>query len=311
MTTVDLVIPVYNEEAALPAFHARLCRALAGLPQQFRILFINDGSRDGTGAVLRHLASQDERLQVLELSRNFGHQAALTAGLDRAEADFVITLDGDGQHPPERIGEMLALAEQGYQVVLAQRVSDQGGGVFKRWSSDGFYRLLNWIGETNLPPGVGDFRLLARPALLALRQMPEYHRFLRGMVAWIGYRTIILPYVPQARLAGRSKYSLRKMLRLALDAIFSFSLVPLYAVLTLGGLFLLLALVEAVYVLRFWVTGQTSSLAPGWSSLMFVLLIVGGLVMSSLGIIGLYLGYIFREVKHRPVYLLQQEEQQR
>jgi dolichol-phosphate mannosyltransferase len=304
VSSVDLLIPVYNEEATIALFYQQLCQAIADLPYSFRIIFINDGSGDRVGEHLRALARQDARLIVLELSRNFGQQAALTAGLDFADADFVISLDGDGEHPPELIGEMLSLASQGYEVVLAQRVRAQQAGPFKRWTSDAFYTFINTIGNTHIVPGSGEFRLLARPALLALRQMPEYHRFLRGMVAWIGFRSVILPYIPAQRLGGKSKYSLRRLVHLALDATFSFSLVPLYAALSLGGLFLLLALIEAIYVLSFWITGQSSGLAPGWSSLMFVLLFVGGSIMVSLGILGVYLGYIFQEVKHRPVYLI-------
>jgi dolichol-phosphate mannosyltransferase len=213
-------------------------------------------------------------------------------------------MDGDGEHPPEMIPEMLELARSGYEVVLAQRLEDQQASWFKRWTSNSFYKLINRIGDTQIQPGVGDFRLIRRNALMALKNLHEYHRFLRGMVAWMGYRTVILPYTPAKRIAGMSKFSLRKMLKLAMNAIFSFSLVPLYIAISLGGIFLLLALAEAIYVLRFWVLGLESGLAQGWSSLMFVLLIVGGTIMVTLGIIGIYLGYIFQEVKGRPVYLI-------
>ena len=304
MQTVDIVVPVYNEEAAIEAFHQQLCAALDGLAYAFRFIYVNDGSADATAARLEALAAADDRLLLVELSRNFGHQAALTAGLDAADADFTLTLDGDGEHPPELIPQMLELAQAGYEVVLTQRVEGQQASAFKRWTSDRFYALLNRVADTKIPPGAGDFRLLARPALTALKQMPEHHRFLRGMVAWMGFRTVLLPYTPARRLAGQSKYSLAKMVRLAMNAVFSFSLVPLYVSLSLGGIFLLLALVEAIYVLSFWVSGQQASLAPGWSSLMFVLLVVGGMVMVTLGIMGLYLGYIFQEVKRRPTYLI-------
>jgi dolichol-phosphate mannosyltransferase len=275
-----------------------------GLPYPFGFIYVNDGSSDGTQAQLETLCAADDRVRVIELSRNFGHQAAITAGLDQADADAVITMDGDGEHPPEMIPEMLALAESGYEVVLAQRLEDQQASWFKRWTSNSFYKLINRIGDTQIQPGVGDFRLIRRNALVALKNLHEYHRFLRGMVSWMGYRTVILPYTPAKRIAGVSKFSLRKMLKLAMNAIFSFSLVPLYIAISLGGIFLLLALAEAIYVLRFWVLGLESGLAQGWSSLMFVLLIVGGTIMVTLGIIGIYLGYIFQEVKGRPVYLI-------
>ncbi len=302
--SVEVVVPVYNEEAVIAAFYQQLSTAVAGLPYHFGFIFVNDGSSDGTLAQLEALAEADPRVSVLDLSRNFGHQAAITAGLDQASADFVITMDGDGEHPPSMIAEMLRLAESGYDVVLTQRVEPQQASPFKRWTSDQFYRFINRIGDTRVIPGAGDFRLLNRSAAGALNSLREYQRFLRGMVAWMGFRTVILPYTPQARLGGRSKYSLKKMLRLATNAVFSFSLMPLYISLTIGAIFLILALVEAIYVLSFWVTGNISHLEPGWSSLMFVLLVVGGALMITLGFIGIYVGYIFQEVKDRPIYLI-------
>ncbi len=304
---VDIIVPVYNEEECLPDFHRQLRQVIDSLPCDFRIRYIDDGSTDCTPDVLASLAGQDSRVSALQLSRNFGHQAALTAGLDRADADYVITMDGDGQHPPALIPEMLKLAESGYDLVLTQRIEQDGLPRFKRRTSNLFYSLINRVGDTNILPGGADFRLLSRPVVESLRKMPEYHRFLRGMVAWMGFRSVILPFEQPRRLGGRSKYSLRKMLRLATDAIFSFSLVPLWIGISVGALFLVLALAEAVYVLSFWITGNTSHLAPGWSSLMFVLLIVGGSLMVSLGFTGIYIGYIFQEVKRRPVYLVRGE----
>lgn len=301
---IDLIVPVYNEQECLAAFHARLRDAIDPLAGQFRILYINDGSTDRTEDCLGEISAADPRVSVVELSRNFGHQAALTAGLDLADADYVITLDGDGQHPPSLIPEMLRLARSGYDLVLTQRVEDAALPPFKRSTSELFYRLINRMGSTRILPGGADFRLLSRPVVEALRSMREYHRFLRGMVAWAGYRSVILPFQEPERLAGKSKYSLRKMLRLAADAVFSFSLVPLYIGISLGVLLLLLALAEMIYVLSFWITGDISGLAPGWSSLMFVLLVIGGTLMITLGFIGVYVGFIFQEVKGRPIYLI-------
>jgi len=306
MKTVDLIIPVYNEEEVIALFHEKLSAALLDLPYVFSIHYVNDGSTDATSQKLAGLAAADSRVQVVELSRNFGHQAALTAGLDRVYGDFVISLDGDGQHPPEMIPEMLKLAESGYDIVLTERQDSGSISAFKRWTSGMFYRLINRIGSTHITPGAADFRLLSQQVVQALREMPEYHRFLRGMVAWVGFKSVILPYTPPARMAGRSKYSLGKMLRLSMDAVFSFSLVPLYIGISLGVLMLLLALVEMIYVLSFWVTGNISNLAPGWSSLMFIVLLVGGFLMISIGVIGVYIGYIFQEVKGRPVYLVRE-----
>jgi dolichol-phosphate mannosyltransferase len=228
--------------------------------------------------------------------------------LDLAEGDVVITMDGDGQHPPELIPEMLRLAQSGYDIVLTQRMDKDQPSRFKRWTSSAFYWFLNRISNTKIPPGSADFRLMSRQAADALRGMREYHRFLRGMVAWAGYRTVILPYAPPERLAGVSKYSLRKMIRLAMDAAFSFSLAPLQLGISLGVFFLVLACLEMVYVLSFWVRGRQDLLVPGWSSQMFIILIVGGALMIVLGFIGVYVGYIFQEVKRRPIYLIRTRE---
>jgi dolichol-phosphate mannosyltransferase len=301
---VDLVIPVFNEAGVVEQTHARIRAVIDSLPDEFCIYYVDDGSTDGTPQVLAALAQSDARVRVIELSRNFGHQAALTAGLDAAQGEAVISMDGDGQHPPEMIPQMIELIRAGYDVVQTQRMDEAEPASFKKWTSSLFYRLINLISGTRILPGAADFRALSRQAVDALKSMPEYHRFLRGMVAWIGYPTVILPYQPAERISGQSKYSLAKMFRLAMDAIFSFSLMPLYIGLSLGGLLLCLAAAEMIYVLSFWVTGRTSNLAPGWSSLMFVILIVGGMLMVLLGFIGVYVGYIFQEVKRRPVYLV-------
>jgi len=307
--SVDLVIPVYNEEGVVDQTHTRICAVIDNLPYDFTIYYVDDGSTDGTLESLHSLV--DPRVQVLELSRNFGHQAALTAGMDTTQGDIIITMDGDGQHPPEMIPEMIDLINNGYDVVQTQRVDLAQPPSFKKWTSGLFYRLINVISGTRVLPGAADFRALSRQAVDALKAMPEYHRFLRGMVSWIGFSTVILPYQPADRISGNSKYSFSKMFRLAMDAIFSFSLMPLYIGLSMGGLLLFLALAEMVYVLSFWVTGRTSNLAPGWSSLMFVILIVGGILMVLLGFIGVYVGYIFQEVKRRPVYLVKKGEADR
>lgn len=305
--SIDLVIPLYNEQDVVALFHARLSAVIDALPYAFHIVYVNDGSQDATSVQLQAIAAQDARVTVLELSRNFGHQAALTAGIDHSRGQYIITLDGDGEHPVELIPQMISLAEAGYDMVLTQRQENRQAGFFKRQTSALFYRTINRLGSTHILPGGADFRLMNRTSVDALRNMREYQRFLRGMVAWMGYKTIVLPYQPAPRLGGSSKYSLRQMLRLASDAIFSFSLVPLYLSLSLGVVFLLLAVVEIIYVLSFWISGRQSTLAPGWSSLMFVLLFVGGSIMITLGIVGIYIGYIFQEVKQRPIYLVRQK----
>jgi len=301
---LDIVIPIYNEEESIELFHASLVNVIASLPLSVRVLYVDDGSKDLTAEKVRAFMNAEVRVELIQLSRNFGHQAALTAGLDYASGDWVLSMDGDGQHPPEMIPEMLKLGKSGYDLVLTQRIeSDQATG-FKHRTSSLFYRLINRLAETPVVPGSADFRLMNRKTLNALRSMPEYHRFLRGMVAWLGFRSLILPFEPAERLRGASKYSLRKMVKLAMDATFSFSLTPLYASLVLGCGFLLLALVEVVYVLSFWLRGAQSSLEPGWSSLMFMLLMVGGTLLVMLGVTGIYVGYILQEVKKRPVYII-------
>jgi glycosyltransferase involved in cell wall biosynthesis len=300
---VDIIIPLFNEEESLSAFHQQLCETIDQLPYDFKIWYVNDGSTDGTQKLIEGFIQGDERIIGLELSRNFGHQAALTAGLDHSRGEFVITMDGDGQHPPGLIPEMIRLAESGYDVVIAQRL-DKENASYKNITSRLFYRLINTIGDTNILAGAADFRLLRKPVVDSLKTMREYHRLLRGMVAWMGYHTVILPYNQPDRLGGKTKYSLRKMILLAAHATFSFSLIPLYLGISVGVIFLLLALAEVIYVLSFWITGTQATLAPGWSSLMFVLLFVGGCLMITLGFIGIYVGYIFQEVKGRPIYLV-------
>ena len=302
---IDLVVPLYNEDAVVAEFHRRLMDVVGTLRREHavRIYYVDDGSTDATGGELAKLAADDADVTVVELSRNFGHQAALTAGLDRADGDVVVTLDGDGQHPPELIPQLIELHRAGYDVVLTQRVAAERPR-FKRWTSRAFYRLLSVISDTPITDGSADYRLVSRPVLDALRGMREYHRFLRGMVAWAGFRTVVLPYVEQARIGGRPKYSLGRMGRFAADATFSFSLVPLAIAVVIGVGFLLLAAAEALYVLSFWLRGRQHLLVPGWSSLMFMVLIVGAALMIAVGLVGIYVGYIFQEVKRRPVYVI-------
>jgi dolichol-phosphate mannosyltransferase len=306
--TIDLVIPVYNEAGVVEQTYASVCKIIDCLPYKFTIYYVDDGSQDNTVDSLSALADRDLRIVVLEFARNFGHQAALTAGLDASDGDFVISLDGDGQHPPEMIPQMINLFEQGYDIVQAQRIEEGQSFSFKQFTSSGFYTLINTISGTRMEPGAADFRGLSRQAVDALKSMPEYHRFLRGMISWMGYRSVILPYHEPSRVAGKSKYSFGKMFRLAMDAIFSFSLMPLYLGMTLGGILLCLAAGQIIYVLSFWLTGRSSELVPGWSSLMSVMLVIGGMLMILLGFIGVYVGYIFQEVKRRPIYLLKKRE---
>ena len=307
---VDLVIPIFNEAGIVGQTHAHVREIIDSLPHDFQFIYVDDGSNDGTVDTLRKITSADPRIILLQLSRNFGHQAALTAGMDASHADVVITMDGDGQHPPELIPKMLGLITQGYDIVQTQRIDDGRSISFKKWTSNFFYRLINIISGTQILQGAADFRALSRDALDGLRSMHEYHRFLRGMISWMGYSSVILPYHEPARIAGKSKYSLGKMIRLASDAIFSFSLAPLYIGLSTGLLFFILAIAQLIYVLTLWLTGHTERVVAGWSSLMGILLIASGIIMILLGFIGVYVGYIFQEVKRRPIYLIKGSKQE-
>jgi polyisoprenyl-phosphate glycosyltransferase len=305
MARIDFIVPVYNEGDGLLLFHASLARVLAGSAHVFRFLYVNDGSSDDSSAVLAALALQDSRVRPIELSRNFGHQAALSAGLDAFDADAAVMIDGDGEHPVDLIPAMLQLHEAGYEVIQTQRLDkDREGFVFKRLTGAAFYWIINRLGNTQIIDGAADFRMLSRDAVQALRQLQEYHRFYRGMVQWIGFRSVIVPYTPAVRIAGKSKYSIGKMLRLASDGIFSFSLAPLRLALVVGFMFLVLVVAEVTYVFSFWIRGMEKALVPGWSSLMLMSTLSSGITMVLLGILGLYVGMIFEEVKRRPVYLV-------
>ncbi len=301
MRSIDVIVPLYNEAAALVSFHRDLKGAIAG-SGDVRFIYVNDGSTDQTQEVAEAVCAADSSVCVLELSRNFGHQAALSAGLSYADRDIVIMMDGDGQHPPSLLPEMLRLYESGYDVVQAQRL-DRGYS-FKTLTSRLFYWLINVAGGLNLAAGTSDFRLISRKVLMALRDIGEYHRFYRGIIPWLGFRTAVLPYEPGKRIAGVSKYSLRKMLKLAGDGVFSFSLIPLKLGIFVGIVFMILAAAEVLYVGGLWMSGRRDLLVPGWSSLILVTTVGLGAIMILLGFIGVYVGMIFQEAKRRPVYVL-------
>lgn len=302
--SLDIIIPVYNESESIETFHQQLSTVIDELHGKVRILYVNDGSTDNTGLLIDGIAERDPRVAIIELTRNFGHQAALSAGFDVVDADYIITMDGDGQHPPELIPRMLQIAEQGYDLVITQRVDSAGVGWLKRWTSTLFYKILNFLSATKLVKDSADFRLYRRHVLDELRRMKEYHRFIRGMTTWLGFSYAVVPFHERRRIGGKPKYTWRKMVKFAMDAVFSFSLVPLYIALFIGFLFILLAIMEIVYILILWFAGDRNTIAPGWSSLMFVLLFVGGVIMVTLGVLGMYVGYIYQQVKERPVYVV-------
>jgi glycosyltransferase involved in cell wall biosynthesis len=305
--TLSIVCPAYEEEEVLPVFHERLCEALQPIAGDYRIeiVYVDDGSSDGTLEVLRRLAATDLRVRYLSLSRNFGHQAALTAGLEHVMGDVVVSLDADLQHPPDLIPVLLERWREGYDIVLTERRDGEELGWFKRFTSRHFYHLLRWISDTEVRPACADFRLLSRPAVDALLRLRETHRFLRGMVNWLGFRLASIPYQAAPRAAGQSHYTLRRMLRLAGDGVLSFSRVPLQFPLFVGlGAFGLGAL-YGLGVAAGCVLGGGIAAWPV-HVLLVVVLILGGLILGVLGVLGEYVGRIYEQVKQRPIYLLKE-----
>lgn len=301
----SIVVPCYNEEEVIGATIDRLTRMVADLPNfDFEIIFVDDGSKDQTLSILRSAADDACCIRVLSFARNFGHQIAVTAGIDASRGDAVILIDADLQDPPEVIGEMLEKWQEGYDVVYGVRRSREGESAFKLRTARSFYRLLNRLSEVAIPLDTGDFRLMDRKVVDVLRNMPERHRFVRGMVAWVGHRQLALPYDRRKRMAGVSKYPLRKMLRFATDGILSFSSKPLQASTNMGLLAAALSLLGIAYAIMMRVL--TSTWVEGWTALMIAVLFIGGVQLISIGIIGEYVGRIYEEVKGRPLYIVRE-----
>jgi glycosyltransferase involved in cell wall biosynthesis len=296
---LSVVAPVYNEVALIDAFYTRVCSALEGLP--FELVLVDDGSSDGSLEVLERLADADPRVHVVVLSRNFGHQLALTAGLDHAGGDAVVMLDADLQDPPELILEMLEHWRAGIDVVYAVRNERAGESRFKLATAVWFYRIFDWLAQVELQHNSGDFRLLDRRALDALQSMRERDRFLRGMTVWVGFRQAAVAYDRDARHAGETKYTLPRMIRFSLDAIVSFSHRPLQLATFLGFLISGLAFVAIPVVIIMKLLG---SYLPGFGTITILILLLGGIQLISIGIIGEYVGRIYDEVKGRPLYLV-------
>jgi len=299
---LSLVIPVYNEEEALPFLLSTLREVLSEMDCDHEILFVDDGSRDGTRQLLSEVAATDSRIKVLGLSRNFGHQAAITAGLDFAAGDAVVVMDADLQDPPELLREMVALFRQGFDVVSAQRSDRQGEGSFKRGTAALFYAFMRWAVDARLPPQVGDFRLFSRAAVTALRGFREQHRFMRGLVAWLGLKEAILPFKRPPRVAGSTKYPTWKMLHFAWTAISSFSALPLKLSLLAGLLLTAVGFASSAYLLFALLVGRTT--LEGWSWLACLQVLCSGATLLAVGLLGDYVARIYEEIKGRPLYVV-------
>ena len=296
--TLSVVTPCYDEEEVLPAFYKRVvevCRKF----DSYELVLVDDGSADGTWPIIRSLAEQNPHIVGVRLSRNHGHQLALTAGLARAAGNRILIIDADLQDPPELLVEMMGLMDEGADVVYGQRRRRSGESVFKLASAHVFYRLLALLTNVKIPTDTGDFRLISRRVLLAFNSMPEHERFVRGMISWLGFVQVPLGYDREVRAAGQSKYPLRKMLRFGLDAVTSFSTTPLRIASYLGLLVGVFCLFAIIYMIGVHYLGYT---VQGWTSLIVVILFVGALQLFVLGIIGEYLGRLFIESKGRPLY---------
>ena len=298
---LSIVIPVYNERDALPALFSALRMTLASR-QNYEVVFVDDGSSDGSSDLLRQAAAADPHLKVLFFSRNFGHQAAITAGIDFASGDAVAVMDADLQDPPDLLPQMLDLLNQGYDVVSAQRLTREGDSFLKRKTAKLFYWLMRKMVDSRVRAEVGDFRMFSRRAIVALRELREQQRFMRGMVAWLGLKEVILPYHRSARVAGETKYSVVKMLRFAWTAITSFSALPLRLSVFLGFFVAACGFTYAAYsVFAAKILKET---VPGWTSIVCLNIIFSGATLIAIGLVGEYVAHIYEESKGRPLYVV-------
>lgn len=301
LTDISIVVPAFNEEAVLAELHRRLAATLDELDVTAEILFVNDGSRDRTLAVLDQLRRTDPRVAVLDLSRNFGKEVALTAGLHHARGAAVVVIDADLQDPPEVIPRLIAKwRETGADVVYAQRIARVGEGPLKRGTAHLFYMLMQHVGRIHIPPDTGDFRLLSRRAVDALREYPEHHRFMKGLFTWIGFDQVAVTYERDPRHSGTTKWSWLKLFNLAVEGITSFTAAPLRFASVLGLIIASVAFIDAIYIV--YKTVRYGDSVAGYPSLMTAVLFLGGVQLTAIGILGEYLGRVFNETKRRPLY---------
>lgn len=300
---ISVIVPIFNEEGSISEFHRRMTAVLKGMGESYEILYVNDGSRDSSPALLRERCAQDPNVKLIDFARNFGHQAAISAGMDHARGQAIVVIDSDLQDPPEVIPRLVEKWQEGFDVVYAVREKRKGDTWFKKWTAAVFYRVLRRITAVDIPVDTGDFRLMSRRALEAFKGLRERHRFIRGMVSWIGFRQTGVLFVRDERYAGETKYPLKKMLKFAFDGITSFSFMPLQLATYFGFFTSITAFLGIMVVvgLRLF----TSIPLPGWASLMVCTLLLGGVQLITLGIIGEYIGRIYDEVKGRPLYIVQ------
>ncbi|HTP79850.1 MAG TPA: glycosyltransferase family 2 protein [Bacteroidota bacterium] len=299
---ISIVVPVLDEAENIREVHKRLSAVLRETGCAWEIIFVDDGSSDETLTLVEQIAAKDRAVKAISFSRNFGHQAALTAGLDAARGDAVITMDGDLQHPPALIPEMLKQWRNGSDIVYTIRTETVNEPLFKKLSSGLYYRVMNAFSDIRIESFTADFRLLSREVVEILKTMPERDRFLRGLIRWVGFTSSSISYTAQPRYAGKSKYTLRKMSRLALDGMLSFTAAPLHFVTVFGAIAIGFGILYTVYSLyAFFVLKNT---VPGWTSLLISILFLGGVQLLSLGLIGEYLARIYYEAKQRPVYII-------
>ncbi len=302
---ISIVVPCFNEQEVFVETNRRLKAVMSQLPieqYQYEIIYVNDGSTDQTLSLIKQALTEDKHLKCLSFSRNFGHQIAITAGLDDCKGDAAVVIDADLQDPPSVILEMISLWEKGYDVVFGKRKDRVGESSFKLLTAKYFYKLINRLSDVDIPRDTGDFRLMDRNALNQFLLMRESYRFVRGMVAWIGFNQTFVEYDRESRFAGQTKYPLKKMLRLASDAILSFSNTPLKIATFVGFITSIAAFVGIIYSL--YVRLFTKSWVEGWTFLMIAILLIGGIILLVLGIIGEYVGRIYGEIKQRPLYIV-------
>ncbi len=300
---ISVVVPMYFEEEVAMACYTRITQVMKEIEYDYEIIFVNDGSRDNTKEILKEIANRDKKAKIINFSRNFGHQMAVTAGIDKASGNAIIIIDADLQDPPELIKDMISLWRKGADVVYAVRKARKGETLFKVITAKYFYKFLNFMTNINIPKDTGDFRLIDRKVAEVFKSMPESNRFIRGMISWVGFEQVPIEYVRNERYAGKTKYPLKKMLKFATDAIISFSIKPLKLIELLGGISIIISIILLIYAIIDRILNNTS----GWASIIVAISFFSGVQLISLGMIGEYIARIYEENKKRPLYIISEE----